>query len=143
MVWHQVNAVGFLFCFFVCFSAPPSPLCAFPCERIDSKVKEESVISIVIAHSPAPSATLAFKTTLCATGHGGFSFPSHSLHLSVLCFFVKRYLLFPNEMEGNSDEKESVTYLVTVRSVRVRRGDCLCRQCIRAFIFLGLCMKYM
>lgn len=65
-------------------------LCSFPCGQIDSSVKEISVISVVSAHSLAPSVMLALKHTLCVSGHGGFSVsllssPSQS-HLSPMPF---------------------------------------------------------
>lgn len=99
MVWHQVNAVFFL----------PSLLlfCSFPCGRIGSSVIEISVISVVIAHSLAPSATLALKHTLCVSGHGGCALsPSLSFSISLTPSFslfpfvpVKCYLLFPNKAD--------------------------------------------
>ena len=97
MLWSGIRWIQ---CF---FSSYPSLLlllllllsCSFPCGGISSSVKEISVISVVIAHSLAPSATLALKHTLCVSGHGGCSLSlSLSLSLSFFLFLHRTLSIF-------------------------------------------------
>lgn len=120
--WIQRFFVVFFFSPFLASQTPPLLFfCSFPCGGIGSSVKEISVISLVIAHSLAPSAMLALKHTLCVSGHGGCSpsllLPFHSLFLSVSLLLLNATYYFPTRQAGgNSDVKER-TYLLTVSSV--------------------------
>lgn len=128
--------------------------------QTDSSVKEISVISVVIAHSLAPSATLALKHTLCVSGHSDCSLslslsPSHLLHLSLslsLCFL----LCLLNVAYYFSTRRKLRCKANAVRSV-VITGQCLlsvyvsgaafvlCRHCMRHFHFhkrwVKLCLR--
>lgn len=138
MLWSGIRWIVFFFLL----------LCSFPCGGIDSSVQEISVISVVIAHSLAPSAMLALKHTLCVSGQGDCSLSlllnlTHSIFLCLcflLCLLNVTYYFPTRQTGGNSDVKQPA-YPFTVRSVNAVECLCVC-VCVWGSDFV-ICHEYM